>query len=568
MSAIWPAGIPHELDPPEVTVADLLEGMAVRYGTRAAVVDGELVLTHDEVYAQACALARGLRARGVGVGDVVVLHLPNSAWFLVAYQGVLLAGATVSPVNPLTPVPGLVAQLRDTGARTVVSHPAHLPSLRQAVADLSAAGEPVDTVVVVPPSPVAPDIGSDDAIDAAGPGGPSREVAWADVLDPGPRPATALSPDDLAHLVYTGGTTGVPKGVRVLHRNVVANLAQMIAWRAAHAIGPDPASGLRLVPFAGAAEAGVVPGEGATAVVSPLFHTHALVNSLFLQLCGQTLVLAGRFRPEGLLDLVAAHGVTYITGSPAMWHALLTVPDLAERDLGSVRVVSSGSAPIDPVTLDGLAGAFPNAVVLEGYGLTEGTCVVTAMPALRGQPARPGTVGLPLPGTTIEIRDRQGRALRTGERGEIWIRGPQVADGYHGRPEESAEQFVDGWLATGDVGQLDGEGLLRISDRAKDMLIYKGYNVYPRELEDLLVAHPDIDQAAVVGRAHPAVGQEPVAYVVPATGATPDPAAIAAWVAEQVLPYKKLREVTVVGALPTSPAGKILKTELRARADG
>lgn len=557
MTAYWPEGMPRHLDYTDATIADLVEGMASRYGERAAVVDGGLTLTYTQLYEQACALARGLRREGVGPGDVVLLHLPNSAWFVVAYYGVLLSGATVSPVNPLTPVSGLVSQIADTSARVVIAHPSSHRALLPAVEQLRADGREVG-VVVVEPSECAPAPETPSSVSSV------TVRPWADFVDTrgSGRPDVDTVHDDVAHIVYTGGTTGIPKGVRVLHRNVLANVSQMVAWRAGHRLQvTDGRLDLSPLPLPGGA--GVVLGEGATVAVSPLFHAHMLINSSYLLSTGTTLVIAGRFRPAGLLELIERHRVSYITGSPTMWHALVREPTVGQRDLSSVRVVSSGAAPIDPVTFDELAVVFPNAMVTEGYGLTEGTCVVTAMPAVSSAPRVNGSVGLPLCDTEIEIRDGDGTPLPSGERGEVWVRGPQVTDGYHNRPEETAGQFVDGWLATGDIAYVDEKGLLHIADRAKDMLIYKGYNVYPRELEDLLAGHPQVHRAAVVGRDHESFGQEPVAFVVPASGEHPTAEELMAWVAERVLPYKKLRAVQVVESLPTSDAGKLLKTELR-----
>lgn len=553
----WPQGLPRHLDYPGVTVGDLIASAARRYGDRVALRDGEQTLTFGELHAQACAVANGLRARGVRDGDVVVLHLPNSLWFLPCYYGILLAGAVVSPTNPLQPVPGLRAQIEETGAVAAVSHPDHVAVLQEARAGTSLA-----TVVVVPGTTAAP---------ASGTGLECGAIALADFVAGRPTtgPRTGIGPDDVAHLAYTGGTTGVPKAVRVLHRNVVANAAQMTGWRAGHAITADAGGAAALAPFEGASDAAVTPGDGLTVVVSPMFHAHALINANFLLTCGTTLVLLGRFSPARMLELIERERATYITGSPTMWHSLVGCPDAATRDLSSMRVVSSGAAPIDPPTMEALGRVFPSAAVVEGYGLTEGTCLISAGSVLPDAGRKVGSVGVPVFDTHVEIRSAvPGEPpLGPGERGQLWVSGPQVTGGYLDRPEATAEQFVDGWLATGDIAHVDEDGFLFICDRSKDMLIYKGYNVYPRELEDLLVAHPDVDAAAVVGRDVAAVGQEPVAFVVPATGRQVEPEALTGYVAERVLPYKKIRAVHVVDRLPATAAGKILKTDLRHRAN-
>ncbi|MEE2060165.1 class I adenylate-forming enzyme family protein [Rhodococcus artemisiae] len=534
---------------PQTSMAVWAPSMAAMYGDRAAVVDGDRVLTYRELDECSAQFANALSAAGVVAHDVVLMHLGNCADFHIAYYGALRAGATLTLVNPLQPGPGLRRQIEETGAVAAVTAPAQLDTLLGA-----SEGTTVELIAVV----------SDEPVEAAGAGA----VQFAELLA---RHSTEFEPaqvsgDDVAHIAYTGGTTGVSKGVRVLHRNVVGNVTQMCGWRAGHqTVVKDGLVSLEKID--GLDIAGVTPAQGSTIVVSPLFHAHALINTSFLLACGLTQVLAGRFDPARMLELIERYEASYITGSPAMWHSLATHPDVATRDLSTVRVVSSGAAPIDHVTLEALGRAFPNATVAEGYGLTEGTCVVTAMPLARGLDYRIGSVGLPVFDTEIEIRPQGDAAGTVGpnERGELWVRGPQVTDGYLGHPEITAEQYVDGWLATGDIAYRDDDGYLFIADRAKDMLIYKGYNVYPRELEEIIVTHPSVSTAAVVGRDVGATGQEPVAFVVPVAGADIDEGELEAYVAERVLPYKKIREVVVLDALPTSAAGKILKTDLRAQ---
>ncbi len=551
----WPHQLPRHLEYPALTVGDLNEYAARAYPDRIGVRDGDATLTFAEIHAHACQVAHGLRSAGVRERDVVVLHQPNSLWFLPCYYGILLAGATVVPTNPLQPAAGLRAQILETGAVAALSHPQHLSLLEEA-----RQGTALQTLVVVPGTDVAPAPGDL----------PAGALTLAGLMEgqPTTRPDTTAGPDDIAHLAYTGGTTGVPKAVRVLHRNVVSNVAQMAGWRAGHILGQD-VHGATLRPLPDAAEAGVVPGDSVTVVISPMFHAHALINASFLHLCGTRQVLSGRFDPQRMLELIERERATYITGSPTMWHALVGAGENAgDREFTSLRVVSSGAAPIDLPTMEALQELFPSTVILEGYGLTEGTCLVSVGPVFRDGRTKRGAVGVPIFDTEVEIRaGLTSEPLGPGERGELWVRGPQVTDGYFERPEATAQQFVDGWLDTGDIAYVDEDGFIFICDRAKDMLIYKGYNVYPRELEDLLVSHPGVDGAAVVGRDVTAVGQEPVAFVVPVAGGRVDATALMAYVAERVLPYKKIRAVHFVDRLPSNPAGKILKTELRSIAN-
>jgi long-chain acyl-CoA synthetase len=515
-----------------------------------AIEDGEERLGYSRLLEEASAVADALRADGVEEGDVVLLHLPNSVWWVVSYVGVLLAGATVSPASPLQPTPGLRAQLVDVGAVAAISHPDHAATLLEA-----REGTCLRRVVVVPGTDAAP---------AAGPM-PAGVLAirdWTSGHSTEP-PAVTATPESVAHLAFTGGTTGVSKGVRVLHRNLVANIAQSFAGRTGSVLGVRDGTISVTPPVRD--DAAIVVGRTVGLVVAPLYHAQALYNTALMLAAGGTSVLLGQFTPERMLERIEQRRVTYINGSPSMWHALVTCPLAQARDLSSVRTVSSGAAPIDGETMRGLQKIFHSAMLNEGYGLTEATALVTATPGYHDVRRKPGSVGQPVPDTQLEIRDDAGRVLGPGEKGELWVRGPQVTGGYHGHDDLTAVQFVDDWLRTGDIAYVDDEGFVFICDRAKDVLLYKGYNVYPRELEEILVQHPDIDAAAVVGRDDVAVGQVPVAFAVPRDGAQLDVEDVLQFVATRVLPYQKIREVHVVEKLPTSAAGKVLKNELRKR---
>ena len=533
-------------------MATFAPSLAAMYGDRAAIVDGSRTCSFRELDERSAQFAGALAAAGVRPHDVVLMHLGNCAEFHIAYYGAMRLGAAVTLVNPLQPEPGLRRQIEDTGAVAAVTQTEQLDTLVRAASETT-----IRLMAVVADGPVAH---QNPVVQGFAELMSEQFTVFA--------PAQ-VSGEDVAHIAYTGGTTGISKGVRVLHRNVLGNVTQMCGWRAAHQVVADAEGMVSLEPIADLDVAGVVPGVGSTIVVSPLFHAHALINTSFLLACGLTQVLSGRFEPAKMLGQIEKYRASYITGSPAMWQGLVTHPDVASRDLSSVRVVASGAAPIDHVTLENLERAFPNARVAEGYGLTEGTCVVTSMPLVVGSTYRLGSVGLPIFDTDVEVREQGDPSVVLGsnERGELWVRGPQVTDGYLGHPEITAQQYVDGWLATGDIAYCDEEGFVYIADRAKDMLIYTGYNVYPRELEEISVPHPAVAPAAVVGRDVGATGQEPVAFVVAAAGAEIDDDELMAYVAERVLPYKKLRDVVVVPALPTSAAGKILKTELRDRVD-
>ncbi|MFD7867148.1 class I adenylate-forming enzyme family protein [Streptomyces sp. NPDC059783] len=548
--------MPTSLDyPQDATIGDILAGSARRYPRRVALRDGEDTLTYAELHDRTRRVAQGLHAHGIAPGDVVALHQPNSLWFTVTYYGVLLAGATVTPVNPALPPAALREQLAEVATRAVLTHPATEPALRAAGTD------GLVLVAAVPPTRAAP-------APAGADGPPPGTTPFEDLLTAPETPLPAVSPEALAHLSFTGGTTGRSKAVMVRHRHVVANVVQFTCWRTGALPARDEHGGVHLEAVPSARTATMTgPGSGTGIAVAPLFHAMGLISQTNNVLAGQTAILTGgRFDPVRYLSLVAERHVTHVTGSPALLHALVTASD--GRCYPEVVTVNSGAAPIDTTTSAALARLFPNASVVEGYGLTEATMGLVTGLVDPEDPVPVGSAGLPVFDTEIEIRDPvdTGRVLPAGETGELWTRGPQVTSGYLDHPELTAQQYVDGWLRTGDLAHQDERGHVFIVGRAKDMLIYKGYNVYPGRLEELLAAHPDVDQVSVIGAPSPSVGEIPVAYVVPRPSAVPGPdlaRRLMDHVAERVAPYQKVREIHFVGDLPTSAAGKILKTELR-----
>ncbi|MEV0575016.1 class I adenylate-forming enzyme family protein [Streptomyces sp. NPDC050392] len=555
MSRAWLKSMPPSLAYPNAGIDRLLAGSARSFSDRIAVRDGEETLTFAELYDHALRVANGLRERGIAPGDVVAMHMPNSLWYVVVYYGAICAGATVAPVNPAQPTRALTEQLQDVGARAVVTHPA----CAAALADADAPG--VRLTVHVPGTAAAPAPASPSAAHQGA-------VALAQLLAAAPLAEVVTDPEEVAHFQLTGGTTGRSKAVRVLHRNAVAAVLQAACLRSATLPERDEQGGVFLRPVPDALNAYALPvGEGATIAVAPLFHGMGLITQSVNIVLGQTTVMVAGFHPDTFLADVERHGVTAITGSPAMYYALLASPALEKYDYSRVLMAVSGAAPIDTKALGRLAAVFPNALVCEGYGLTE------ASMGLAGAPPNPtvatpvGSVGIAVFDTRLEIRSPDTNSvLAVGETGEVWASGPQVADGYHGQPELTAEQFADGWLRTGDMGRLDEHGHLFLVGRAKDMIIYKGYNVYPQPLEEILCSHPAVAQAAVVGAPSASAGEIPAAFVVLRPGVEPGGDVcdeLMGYVAERVAPYQKVRDLRVVGSLPLTPTGKILKTALR-----
>jgi long-chain acyl-CoA synthetase len=559
----WPPGLPRSLDYPAVPVGSVLRAAARRWGDRVAFVDSDVELTFTELARRAHAVADWLAGSGIGRGDVVAVHLPNCRQYPAVYYGVLLAGATFSPTNPLLPAADLAAQLADGGARVLVTWEQVLPLARTALP-----GTAVGTVIVTGPAHTA-DFAA--RLDGLAPG----EVDLADLLaaDPVDRHLDAGLDvaGDLAHLAYTGGTTGVSKGVELPHRNVVTNVLQSGCWTSGSLPELDAAGDVTLRQVLGPDEVPTRLGEGRIINLTPWFHAMGAIGYLNgLVMAGTTTVIHARFDPVRYVRDAVRYRVTSIGGAPPVFVALLQVPGIADADLSSVRGVSSGAAPLPVPLIAKLRALLPDAVIGEGYGLTEVTMQATGNPSFRSGTRKPGTVGVPVFDTEVSIRPLGGGdPLPPGERGEVCIRGPQVMRGYAHRPEATAEAIdADGWFHSGDVGVLDEDGYLSIVDRTKDMLLYKGYNVFPRELEEVLFGVPGVAGAAVVGRPDEQAGELPVAYVVrrdDAAGAALTPESVMAAVNDRVTPYKRLRDVVFIDVIPVSAAGKVLKRELAAR---
>ncbi|MCF6734550.1 class I adenylate-forming enzyme family protein [Blastococcus sp. KM273129] len=562
-TASWPPGLPRSLDYPSVPVGSILRAAVRRWGDRTAFVDHDVPLTFTELGARAHAVAGWLADHGVGRGDVVAVHIPNCRQYPPLYYGILLAGATFSPTNPLLPAADLAAQLNDAGAKVLITWDQVLPFVRGAIAQTR-----VETVVVT---------GEAHTLDFAArlDGLEPTDVDVADLLageptdrhlDAGLDVAT-----ELAHLAYTGGTTGVSKGVELPHRQVVTNVLQSGCWTAGALPALDEEGDVTLQQVLGPDECPTRLGEARIINLTPWFHAMGAIGYLNGMVMGGTMtVIHMRFDPVKYVEDMVRYEVTSIGGAPPVFVALLQVPGFAEADLSHVRGISSGAAPLPVSLIQKMQALMPNATIGEGYGLTEVTMMATGNPTFRSGTRKPGTVGVPIFDTEVTIRPLGGGdPLPAGERGEVCIRGPQVMRGYAHRPEATAESIdADGWFHSGDVGILDEDGYLSIVDRTKDMLLYKGYNVFPRELEEILFGVPGVAGAAVVGRPDEEAGELPVAYVVrkdDADGAALTAESVMAAVNGKVTPYKRLRDVRFIDAIPVSAAGKVLKRELAAR---
>ncbi|MEU3734140.1 long-chain fatty acid--CoA ligase [Streptomyces sp. NPDC033538] len=496
-----------------LSVAAILAENARRRPDKEALVEGDLRLTFAEVWQRARAQAGALTGLGVRPGDRVALMAPNTADFPMAYYAIAATGGVVVPVHLLLSPAEVEHVLRDSGATLLLCHPA------QAETGAAAARETGVRVITL---------------------GDELDKLAADA-EPLPSYLTRDA-DDPAVVFYTSGTTGVPKGAVLSHFNLVMN-ATVNAFDA-NDIRPDDVA------------------LGAL----PLFHAFGQTVSLnSTWRAGATLVLLPRFDAARAIELMVKEKVNTFHGVPTMFVALAAAAAGAGA-LPGLRVCVSGGASLPVAVLERFEEAF-GATVYEGYGLSE-----TSPAAAVNQPvfgAKPGTIGHPLWGVDVEIARAEVEdgieLLPPGELGEVVVRGHNVFSGYLGRPEATAEALVDGWFRTGDLGTKDDEGFLSIVDRKKDVIIRGGYNVYPQEVEEVLMRHPGIAQVAVIGLPDELHGEEVCAVVVPAPDSTPGAAEVTEWSKQHLGKYKYPRRVEFADTLPLGPSMKVLKRELRVR---
>lgn len=560
----WPVNLPLSQSIPEVPVWRLLEGAAVRYPGKTGMVFYGVEYTYQHLWEMSQKWAAALNGLGLAKGDAVAVHLPNSPQFLLAYYGLLRAGGVFCPCSPTLSARELEYQLTDCGAKILITLDLFLPLVRQVIK-----ATPIEKVIVTGMQEAFPPYNPMDVQEYG-----EAFYSFARLLGQSPPCPPAIDFDcqkDTAHLGYTGGTTGYSKGVVLTHHSVIASSLQMAAWFSGGVL--EEKGGFVNIKKAGEDTyssdqweypAGV--GQDTGIVVTPWFHTMGVLGYLNqLVALGIVMVVHPRLDPAAYLDDVEKYRATFIGGAPPLFKALLQVPGVEKKDLSSVRLIVSGAAPLPLETLESLKQFFPKCVVAEVYGLTE-TGAATITPAAKSALRKKGTVGLPVFDTAIKIVDPgSGHEVPLGTRGEVCVEGPQIMAGYHNRPEETRDTLRDGWVYTGDIGSLDGEGYLSIVDRSKDMLIYKGYNIYPREIEEVLFQHPAVDNCAVIGKADQMAGEIPKAFVVLASGAKALEKDLIDFVNERVSAHKKLREVEFINELPVNLAGKVLKRLLRDR---
>jgi long-chain acyl-CoA synthetase len=522
-----------------LNLASLLDHQARLTPDRFAVVLRPYTLTYAQLDAMACRVAAGLRALGLAPGDHIALSCPNTPHFPIAYYGILKLGGVVVPLNVLLKPREIAYHLRDSDARAllVFEGTPELPMAEMAHAAFTSQDSPDCRQLIVMTK------------DPAAPSPVERALTLGQLMhgQPSSFATHATAPDDTAVMLYTSGTTGQSKGAELTHFNMTMNAL---------------ASRDMLMPTLDSR----VDAHNVTLATLPLFHSTAQtaqMNGGFSG--GWTVVLLPRFEPGAVLHAFEAEQISCWIGVPTMYWTLL---QHARRDgldvskvAASLRCCVSGGAPMPLAVLEDFEKTF-HVRVLEGYGLSETSPVACFNQVFK--PSKPGTVGLPIGGCEIRIVDDDDRPVATGGRGEVVIRGHNVMKGYYKQPEATADALRGGWFHTGDIGVLDEDGYLTIVDRKKDMLIRGGTNVYPREIEEVLMTHPAVSLAGVIGVPDDRLGEEVKAFVVLKPGASLTAEALIAWSKDQLAAFKYPRYVEFRDSLPVGATGKVLKRALKA----
>jgi long-chain acyl-CoA synthetase len=520
--------MPKTLQYPDVPLHEILRKTAREHPEKPAMVFHDEEISYAELDSLSDRLASALASLDVRKGDRVTVFLPNVPQFVIAYFGVLKASAVVTTISPLHREREVEHQLSDSEAETIIV----LDSLYPIVEKVWSKTQ-LKRVVIT----------SLEAFDAETGQKPNVHSFQQLLTENANPPNVQIDPDeDLAALQYTGGTTGTAKGAMLTHTNLVTNALAFATWI-----------------------------RGATAeetflTALPLFHIYGMTTSMNVPISlAAKMVLLPRFDTTATLETIQAQRVTVFCGVPTMYAALLANPKLDQFDLTSIRVCVSGASSLPPQVQRRFMEV-TGGLLAEGYGLTEASPVTHCSPVDKTlKTVKVGSIGLPLPDTDARIVDAETgeKTLQPGETGELAVKGPQVMKGYWKDPDETASVIRDGWLLTGDIAWMDTAGYFYITDRKKDLIKYKAYSVYPREIEDVLYAHPAVRLCAVIGKPDPAAGEIPKAYVVLKENAKATAGEIMQFVEATVAPYKRIREVEFRLELPISSAGKVLKRVLQ-----
>jgi long-chain acyl-CoA synthetase len=538
----------------------MLEQIAARFVRRPALIYFGARISYTQLLRHVNRCAAGLQALGIKKGERIALMMANCPQFVIAYFGALRAGAIVTATSSMYTSREAVHQWQDAGVSLVVAEVKSLEVVEEACRQVTS----IKTVIRIGLRDYYPKkfAALDRTLRVHAPKQSSVRrsvlakpstfrlqpstfslISWRDLLCLGREPSPVrLKPSDIACLQYTGGTTGTSKAAMLTHANLLLNAGQTRHW-----LGPHGQHDIFLAAL-------------------PLFHIYAMTCvMLSALLAGASLLILPRFQLGSVLQAFRKYRPTVFHGVPTMFVSFNNVPRIGKYGFKSLRLCMSGGAPL-PAEVQQNFEKLSGARVVEGYGLTEASPVTHVNPP-DGR-IKSGSIGLPIPGTAAKIVDLETgtRELAVGEVGELIVRGPQIMKGYWQRPQETAAVLRNGWLYTGDIARMDEDGYFYIVDRKKDMIIASGYNVYPRDVEEVLFEHPKIKEAAVIGVPHQYRGETIRAFVVLEPESTSSPEEIIAWCRGRMAPYKIPREVQFCDSLPKSAVGKYLRRELRSRA--
>jgi long-chain acyl-CoA synthetase len=544
--ALWLASYPAEVEWstefPAMPLWDLFDQAVGRYADNPCLDFLGARWTYGEVGRLVDRAAVGLQALGVGQGTRVGLFLPNCPYFVICFFAVLKAGGTVVSYNPLYAEREILHQIEDSETDLMVTLDLKLllPKLEPMLAKSRLKAIIVCKMADVLPFPKKLLFPWVKAREIAKVPNDGRHIWFSDLIaNPGEGRARAPDPyREIAALQYTGGTTGVPKGAALTHHNLQVNALQMVAWHP-----------------------GALPGRERILALLPLFHVFGMTCTMNFALCvGAEIVLLPRFDLVQLLTTITRRRPTILPGVPTLYRAIADHPEIARYDLSSLRLCVSGGAPL-PLEIKRRFERLSGCTLVEGYGLTE--CPVVSCNPI-GQPGKPGSIGLPLPGTSIEVVSLEDRRTVLGpcQTGEICVRGPQVMAGYWKRPDETAAALAHGRLHTGDIGYMDHDGACFLVDRLKELIICSGFNVYPRVVEEAIYGHPDVAEVAVCGVPDDYRGETVKAFVVVRDQASLSEVGLLAFLKDRLSPIEMPKHIEFRNQLPKSAVGKILKREL------
>lgn len=543
-------GVRRHIEIPSKSVYSTLSETCSKHGERNAISFYGRGISYKELKVRVNAAAAYLSDLGIAKGDRVNIMLPNVPYFIIMFYALMKLGAVVVQTNPLYSGPEVKSEMEDSGSKTIITMADFAVKLKALYP------ETLDKIIVVKVSDLLPGllsalykIGENKKIRELGRGPYILYYAHSDTAREIEEPEFDTEKHH-AVFQYTGGTTGIPKAAVLTHRNLIANIYQVTEWL------PDrfsqPISYLCAIPY---------------------FHVYGMMTAMLLPVSnGSEMLLVPD--PRNLkLVLKTIHKMkpTIFPGIPAMYHSVINHPKVGKYDIGSIELCISGAAPL-PAEIQEKFENKTGAIILEGYGLSEASPVTNSSPADPedlGSRRKQGSIGLPYPNTEERIVDQEtGETdVPLGEVGELIIRGPQVMPYYWNNEKETAIALRNGWLYTGDLAKMDEDGYIYIVDRKKDMIIASGYNIYPREVEEVLYKHPDISEAAVVGVNDPHRGQTVKAFIVPENGKTLDEKEIKNYCSEFLAKYKIPRIIEFTDELPKTLVGKVLRRELRDKED-